>query len=154
MALPDRAPKPDAGADRLEVTLDHSSRTLDTDRLSELLLRVIEDEGGALEHLSVVLTDHATVHALNRDFLGHDYETDVLAFRMGEGTTKQIDGEIYVDLDTAHERCAEFDTTYEQEAARYAAHGLLHLLGYDDATPDGKAAMRAREDAHLAWWGG
>jgi rRNA maturation RNase YbeY len=139
---------------RLEIALDHPTRTLDTDRLAHLLMQVIGAEGGTLESLSVVLTDHETVHSLNRDFLAHDYETDVIAFPLGEGTAKEVDGEIYVDLDTAHERCAEFNSTFEQEAARYAVHGLLHLLGYDDATPDGKQTMRDREDAHLTGWGG
>lgn len=141
-------------AERIDITVDHPTRTIDVEHLRTLLLRVIEGEGGTLQALSIVLSDHATVHDLNREYLAHDYETDVLSFSMSEGTENEVDGEVYVDLDTAHERCAEFDSSYEEEAARYAVHGLLHLLGYDDATPDEKAKMRAREDAYLADWGG
>jgi rRNA maturation RNase YbeY len=139
--------------DRVEITLAHPTQSVDLDALTGLLLRVIEGEGGELESLSLVLSDHATVHELNRTYLDHDYETDVLAFRLDEGTANVVDGEIYVDLDTAHERCAEFDSSFEKEAARYAVHGLLHLLGYDDATPDQKAEMRSLEDRYLADWG-
>ncbi len=136
-------------ASRIDITVDHPKLTVDVERLIELLLRVIEREGGTLEALSIVLSDHATIHDLNRVYLSHDYETDVLSFSLSEGTEKEVDGEVYVDLDTAHERCAEFDSSFQREAARYTVHGLLHLLGYDDATPEQKLVMRAREDAYF-----
>ncbi len=138
--------------ERIDITVDHPHLTVDLDRLQALMIRVVGAEGGTLEALSVVLSDHETVHELNRAYLSHDHETDVLSFSLGEGTEKQVDGEVYVDLDTAHERCAEFDSSFEREAARYTVHGLLHLLGYDDATPAQKAMMRAREDTYLADW--
>jgi rRNA maturation RNase YbeY len=99
----------------------------------------------------VVLTDHETVRRLNQDYLGHDYNTDVLSFSLREqdGDDVDVEGEVYVDLDTANERHDEFDTSFEREACRYVAHGVLHLLGYDDATESGQQAMRAREDAAL-----
>ena len=56
---------------------------------------------------------------------------------------------MYVDLDTAAERHEEFDTTFEREAYRYVVHGVLHLLGYDDATEDGQQTMRALEDEYV-----
>ncbi len=95
--------------------------------------------------------DHAAVLALNRRHLGHDYLTDVLSFSLvdEDDPPGAVEGEVYVDLDTAAERCAEFGATFEQEAARYAVHGLLHLIGYDDATAEGRAAMRACEDRYL-----
>ena len=61
-----------------------------------------------------------------------------------------LDGEIYVDLDTAEERAPEFGTTFEAEALRYVAHGVLHLAGHDDATDPQRAAMRVLEDRALA----
>jgi rRNA maturation RNase YbeY len=54
-----------------------------------------------------------------------------------------------VDLDTAAERHDEFDTTFEREAFRYAVHGVLHLLGYDDASDAERTAMRETEDRYL-----
>ena len=113
-----------------------------------LLRHVWHAEGGAPGTLSVVLADHATVLELNRAYLQHDYITDVLAFALSDDPL-EFDGEIYIDLDTAAERHTEFGTTYEREACRYAVHGLLHLLGYDDHTPDGKAHMHVLEDQYL-----
>lgn len=136
----------------ITVEHDHPTRRLDTDALRRLVRHVAEAEKCAVAFLSIVLTGHDLVRTLNRTHLGHDYETDVLAFPLGEaeGEASAIDGEIYVDLDTAAERCGEFGATFEEEARRYVVHGLLHLAGYDDATPDGKAAMRALEDRYLA----
>ena len=56
---------------------------------------------------------------------------------------------MYVDLDTAEERHDDFDTTFEREAYRYVVHGVLHLVGNDDATEEGQEAMRTREDEYL-----
>ncbi|PSQ79725.1 MAG: rRNA maturation RNase YbeY [Bacteroidetes bacterium QS_8_68_15] len=120
---------------------------LDTEALSALLSRTIRTEGAELRALTVVLAGRDLVRHLNREHLGHDYPTDVLAFPFAEGAA--VDGEIYVDLDTAAERCAEFDATPEQEARRYALHGLLHLIGYRDKTEAGKRKMRALEDRYL-----
>jgi rRNA maturation RNase YbeY len=111
-------------------------------------------EDGTLVHVSVVLSDHDTVRRLNQEYLGHDYNTDVLSFSLREasgadGGGGKVEGEVYVDLDTAAERHDEFDTSFEREASRYVVHGVLHLLGYDDATADGQAAMRALEDQYL-----
>jgi Predicted metal-dependent hydrolase len=63
----------------------------------------------------------------------------------GEG----IEGEVYVDLDTAAERHDEFDASFEREAYRYVVHGLLHLVGYDDAQPAGQDKMREKENQYL-----
>jgi rRNA maturation RNase YbeY len=56
---------------------------------------------------------------------------------------------VYVDLDTAAERHEEFDTSFEREAYRYVIHGVLHLVGYDDATASGQDAMRQKENQYL-----
>jgi rRNA maturation RNase YbeY len=60
-----------------------------------------------------------------------------------------VEGEVYVDLDTAAERHEEFDTSFEREAYRYVIHGLLHLMGYDDATSEGQETMRQKENQYL-----
>ncbi len=132
----------------LDLTLDHTAHPVDLAALEACLHRALDGEAVAYQSISVVLTDHATVLDLNRTYLDHDYLTDVLAFNLNEPDAP-IEGEVYVDLDTAHERHREFGTTFDAEVQRYALHGLLHLLGYDDATPALKAAMHAREDRYL-----
>ncbi|WP_022835276.1 rRNA maturation RNase YbeY [Salisaeta longa] len=131
------------------LTLAHDERTAAIDALRALVRHVLAEEGATAQHVSIVLADHATVHELNVAYLDHDYTTDVLSFALHDDPAQGVEGEVYVDLDTAAERYAEFGTTYAEEVARYVVHGVLHLLGYDDASDDERAAMRALEDRYL-----
>jgi rRNA maturation RNase YbeY len=135
----------------IDISQAHPVRSLDEAALARLLRHVADAEGFALRSLGVVLADHETVHRLNREFLDHDYVTDVLSFSLDEDAAAEgiVDGEVYVDLDTAAERAPEFGATFEEEAFRYVIHGLLHLMGYDDATDADRDAMRRLEDTYL-----
>lgn len=135
----------------LFIHVEHPSKRINTEGLQRLLLHVIEHEGASVGHVNIVLAGHATVHALNREYLAHDYITDVLAFPLEEESSSEdtISGEIYVDVDTAADRHAEFGATFEEETYRYAVHGLLHLLGYTDKSPPQKAVMQKREEFYL-----
>ncbi len=140
----------EAGAPELTVTNTHDRLRVDEEALRRLALRVVEEEGCRLRFLGIVLAGHASVHELNRTHLGHDYETDVLSFPLSE-EEEVVDGEIYVDLDTAAQRHEEFGAGFEDEVRRYLVHGLLHLAGYEDESAEQKAVMRAREDHFLLY---
>lgn len=136
----------------VEIHQEHPTLRLDEDRVRAVVEAVCAGEGVRLASLSVVLGGHRLVHDLNRQWLGHDYETDVVSFVLDEDAQArgEIDGEVYVDLDTAAERAPEFGATMAHEARRYVVHGLLHLVGHDDATEAQRTAMRALEDRYLA----
>jgi rRNA maturation RNase YbeY len=144
--LPDASPPPPSS---ISIEQAHPERHLDDEPLRTVLETILTEEDCSLGSVTVVLTDHESVLQLNRDYLDHDYLTDVLSFDLSDGP-ERVEGEIYVDLDTAAERHVEFETTFEQEVHRYAAHGLLHLIGYDDGTPEGQANMRRLEDRYLS----
>lgn len=139
------------GDEAVVIHQAHPALRLPEAAVRAAVARVLEGEGFTAADLSVVLADHATVRALNRDWLGHDYDTDVVSFPLGEDAAarREVDGEVYVDLDTAAERAPEFGVTMEHEALRYVVHGLLHLLGLDDATEEERAAMRRLEDRYV-----
>lgn len=126
----------------------HPDLRLDESALTRLLLCVLAGEEATLRDVTVVLADHETVRELNRAYLEHDYDTDVISFPLND-EQGEVDGEVYVDLDTAQERHAEFGASFEEEAQRYAVHGLLHLIGYTDSTAAERAAMRALEQRYL-----
>lgn len=132
----------------IDVQIQHSSLTLDPELCRRVLRQVAHAEGVQIGELTLVVADHDTVLDLNRRYLDHDYVTDVLAFNYGE-EAEIVEGEIYVDLDTADERHAEFDVGFTHEAVRYAVHGFLHLIGYSDTTAAGKDEMHALEDKYL-----
>lgn len=145
----EHAPSFPAPADELTIEQRHPRLNVDEAPLRRRIRHVLEAEGRDLTALSVVLADHDTVLELNQTYLDHDYVTDVLSFPLGDPDDEGVDGEIYVDLDTAQERHAEFEASFTEEVHRYVVHGLLHLLGYDDHTPEGQQAMREREDRYL-----
>ncbi len=102
--------------------------------------------------VSVVLCDDKTIQELNLRYLGHDYPTDVLSFPLSEGEltgqTKLV-GEIIISVETAERNAKKYRQTLEQELSRLAVHGTLHLLGYDDATPQQRRKMRGKERKYL-----
>lgn len=96
--------------------------------------------------VSVILVDDATIHAMNKEFLHHDYPTDIITFPLEEDT---IDGELYISLDTAARQAAEYGVSLTNELMRLAAHGTLHLVGYDDATDEDRKEMSRLEDYYI-----
>jgi rRNA maturation RNase YbeY len=88
----------------------------------------------------------AELHQMNRTFLGHDYQTDVITFRLEDEPRA---GEINIRVDRAREQAKEYGVGLYDEIYRLAAHGALHLAGYDDATPAEREAMRRLEDHYL-----
>ena len=134
----------------VETAPSLSTVPVDLDLLRSLLQEVAAVESDrSVALVSVILGPHALVRKLNVAYLDHDYNTDVLAFNLSEAPDAPLEGEIYVDVETAHERHAEFDTTVEHEVVRYAVHGLLHLLGHTDKTPAGQSEMRTLEDHYV-----
>ena len=92
-----------------------------------------------LSAIQFVLVDRAIMARVHEDFLGDPTETDVITFPYGE---------ILVCPAVARDRAAEFGLDVEQEVLLYALHGLLHLAGYDDKTPEAARSM-ARAQARL-----
>ena len=116
------------------------------ERLTHLANTVLEGEGQSAKSIGIVFADHLTVLELNRKWLDHDWHTDVISFLL---ESNPIEGEVYIDVETAAERHEEFGTTLHGELERYVVHGLLHLCGHDDATEAQRDAMRLLEDRYL-----
>ena len=110
----------------------------DVQRLARKLL-------GARRNLSVAFVDNAEIRRLNRKFLGHDYATDVLAFKL-DG---DVFGEIVISTGVAAREARRRKITVREELLRYLAHGILHLLGYDDGAPRARARMWERQEREL-----
>jgi probable rRNA maturation factor len=134
----------------LEIVHAHPNLRIGEDRLTRLVEDIFKNESRLCESLGVILADRETVLELNRTYLKHDYPTDVLSFLLEpDDGTSPLQGEIYVDLDTALERHEEFSSSFEDEALRYVIHGVLHLLGYDDDTEDTRGRMNDLENRYL-----
>jgi len=101
--------------------------------------------------LSLAIVTDAEIRRLNRRFLGHDRATDVLSFRLDGGPSgkKGFLGEVVVSADTAAREARRRRLPVDEELLRYVAHGILHLLGYDDRRPRDRARMWARQEGEL-----
>ena len=102
--------------------------------------------------VSVAVVDDPAIHRLNREFLQHDYPTDVLSFLL-EREGDQLEGEVIVSSDTAVRSAAQYGWTPENELLLYVIHGTLHLVGYDDLQPELLAEMRRHEQHYLGHFG-
>lgn len=84
---------------------------------------------------------------MNHDFLGHKGSTDIITFDNSEpGEAGVLCGELFISIQDAISQAEEFHTTWQSELARYTAHGLLHLLGYDDLSPKPLHIMKREEN--------
>lgn len=86
---------------------------------------------------------------MNKDFLSHDYYTDIITFDNSELKGK-IEGDIFISIDRVRDNAKLQQTTLKDELHRVLAHGLLHLTGYKDKTKKESTLMRKKEDAFLA----
>jgi probable rRNA maturation factor len=108
---------------------------------------VLEAEGIKNADISLAFVDNATVHRLNRQFLGHDEPTDVLCFPLA--TSGRLEGELIIGAEVALAEARTRGHDVHAELTLYIVHGLLHLCGYDDHTARDAREMRSRERLHL-----
>ena len=134
---------------RIKIASPQEAVPIDRARLREIARAVLEGEGVAAAAVSLAFVDNATIHRLNKQFLGHDEPTDVLSFPLGEPSARRLAGELVLGAEVARDQAAGRGHDVKAELALYVIHGLLHLCGYDDATKADAAAMRERERHYL-----
>ena len=98
--------------------------------------------------IAYVFCDDEEILRVNREYLQHDYYTDIITFDYSEGDT--IAGDLFISLDTVRTNAALFDTTYDEELRRVIIHGILHLCGINDKGPGEREQMEAAENQALA----
>lgn len=126
--------------------------------LESLAKRILSAHGRNLAEVGITLTDYETIQQLNRDYRGVDAPTDVLSFALDEGEGYEFDdedeipdllGDVIICLPRAREQAAEYGHSFEREVLYLAAHGLLHLLGYDHQEEAKRQRMREEEERFL-----
>ena len=128
---------------QVEVCNRQSALECPAEAVREVIRLALEKEGRDAE-LSVALVGDAEMAVLNERFLGSDAVTDVLAFPY-ESEGKFINGEIVANAELAVRESASRPHGAADELMLYVVHGLLHLLGYDDDSPEATQRMRRRE---------
>lgn len=121
---------------------------LDLNFVESWLDRVGESHGKLVGELSYLFCDDEKILEVNREFLLHDYYTDIITFDYCRG--KLLRGDMVISLDTVSSNAELVGATYERELLRVIVHGLLHLCGINDKGPGEREIMESHEDAALA----
>ncbi|MDZ4820179.1 MAG: rRNA maturation RNase YbeY [Planctomycetota bacterium] len=137
---------------RIELTNEQSLLTVDEAQLRAAVEAILAGEGIPAATISIAVVDDATIHRINREFLQHDYPTDVISFVL-DHTPDLLEGEIVVSAQTAIQQAEQYGWPASNELLLYVIHGALHLVGYDDLSPLDLREMRSREQHYLALWG-
>ena len=122
--------------------------------VSSWLKAVAASRGYVLGDLNYIFCSDPYLLSINRQFLGHDYYTDIITFDNSadyalEKGREGVSGDIYISVDTVRANGAEYGEGFERELLRVVVHGLLHLCGCDDVTSELQAEMTAAENAAL-----
>ena len=108
-----------------------------------------EREGYAVGELNYIFCSDEYVLQVNRDYLQHDYYTDIITFDQSEEEGK-LEGDIFISVERVADNARHLNIPTEQEMRRVLAHGLLHLCGYGDKTKDEQDQMRTKEEEWLS----
>lgn len=127
----------------LETKYNLKSRTL----IKKWLKQIIENKGYKLGTVSYILCDDDYLLEINKQYLQHEFYTDIITFDYVENGV--INGDIFISVDRVKENATSFGVSEREELMRVFAHGVLHLSGLKDATSEEASQMRKAENESL-----
>lgn len=123
---------------------------LDERKVTRWIRSVAADYNFAVGNINYIFCSDERELEVNRQFLGHDYYTDVITFDYTSGKT--LNGDIFISLETVRSNAEMVGVSFDAELLRIIIHGVLHLTGQGDKTPETKAQMTEKEEKALAKW--
>ena len=115
---------------------------------SEWIKAVAASYGKRVGEIAYIFCSDEKILEVNRQYLEHDYYTDIITFDYTEGN--RISGDLFISLDTVRTNAEQFDQPYERELYRVIIHGVLHLCGINDKGPGEREIMEAAENKALS----
>ena len=100
--------------------------------------------------LQVIFLDDETLLLMNKEFLNHDYYTDIITFPIEE-SEDTLEAELYISIDRVRDNAQKEDESFSNELLRVFLHGILHLVGYKDDTAQAKKIMREKESFYMSY---
>lgn len=117
-------------------------------RLNNSWLKLVaESEIKKLGNINIIFCSDNYILDVNVKYLGHDYFTDIITFDYCEKDI--LSGDLFISIDTVRDNAEFYKTEFNDELNRVIVHGLLHLIGYDDHTPEEQKIMRGKENYYL-----
>lgn len=120
---------------------------LDYTSVQHWIAEVAESHHRIVGPLAYIFCDDEKILSVNREFLNHDYYTDIITFDYSRG--RMISGDMFISLDTVRSNAALIGDAYHRELMRVIIHGILHLCGINDKGPGEREVMEAHENAAL-----
>ena len=121
--------------------------SINTGLLENWIKRIIKEHDFNLGSVTIIFCSDQYILKTNKEFLNHDYYTDIITFDYCEN--RNISGDLLISLETVRSNSEKFNTDFSDELNRVIIHGILHLIGFDDSTPELKANIRKEEDKAL-----
>lgn len=131
-------------------TIDIEKPDLDYDRIGGWLNIVAEKHNRHIGRLCYLFCNDEEILRVNKEFLKHDYFTDIITFDYSRGN--KVSGDLLISLDTVYDNAIELNVNPETELLRVIVHGLLHLCGIDDKGPGEREVMEMNENEALSVW--
>lgn len=117
--------------------------------LRSWLVKCAFAEKRKIDTLNYIFCSDNYLKKINKQYLNHDYFTDIITFSTSDPGDKTISGDIYISIDRVKENAATYGVRINEELHRVMAHGLLHLCGYGDKSEKEKKLMRKKENGCL-----
>ena len=118
--------------------------------VEQWIVEVAQRLGRRVGALTYIFCDDERILEVNRQFLNHDYYTDIITF--DNTTGRLIRGDMFISLDTVATNAEAVEATYDEELMRVIIHGVLHLCGINDKGPGEREIMEAHENEALKLW--
>lgn len=117
------------------------------EQYSSWISNVISSENKKEGDINYIFCDDEYILEINKQYLNHDYYTDIISFDYSVGN--ELHGDIFVSIERVRENAIEFEVTFDEELKRVLAHGVLHYCGYKDKTEEEELLMRSKEDEKI-----
>ena len=117
-------------------------------KITEWIKTIAESYGKKVGEIAYIFCSDEKILEVNRQYLQHDYYTDIITFDYTEGN--RISGDLFISLDTVSTNAEQFKASYDNELHRVIIHGILHLCGIDDKGPGEREIMETAENKALA----
>ena len=126
-----------------EVTLPD----LPKQEISRWIKKTALEYGKRTGEIAYIFCSDKRMLEVNKQYLNHDYYTDIITFDYSGGTI--ISGDIFISIDTVKNNAVEFKVSFDEELKRIMIHGILHLCGQEDKTPELRMEMTEKENSAL-----
>lgn len=117
----------------------------------EKTTQLIEIERFNTGEISVIFCSDDYLLSLNKEFLNHDYFTDIITFSYNEENV--VSGDLFISIDRTKENAEKNKVSFSNELARLVIHGMLHLCGFNDKSQEEVKAIRQKEEEYLEMYG-